>query len=256
MGGSAQQEGRLQGWGWRPRPGPVSTLWGLSVLPCCDLATVSALLLTGGGDQTIFPTGPILGRTLLAASPHHLPEPREASSTRCSRQVAEGTLEKAAMAWHPQGAPDPSSAAAGGSGVPRDPLKVHSSKHLQVTGGPLGQCRKGVTIWGWAPSMGQSEPRGSCPTWSRGLEGGCSGLGLGTEAGGPGPARAPVQRAPRAPPSTRPGAGEGSQSLLGDRRNVQDGCWAGRAGGAASAADLSDGSTSRPRRRHLRVYTH
>lgn len=49
-GGSAWQEGGLQGWGWGPDPCPFPTPWGLSVLPYCDLATISALLLTSGRD--------------------------------------------------------------------------------------------------------------------------------------------------------------------------------------------------------------
>lgn len=116
-----------------------------------------------------------------------------------------------------------------------------------------------VAIQGWTPSSDQSEAGGSSPIWDRGLQGGCSGLGSGA------PGR--FQRLSRGlhshPHPVTPELGKDPVALPADHRNVQDGCWgeAGwqgrRAGGAGlRAADLSDGSTSRPWRHHLRVFTH
>lgn len=56
-----------------------------------------------------------------------------------------------------------------------------------------------------------------------------------------------------------PDLGKDTVALLADHRNVQDGCWeeagVGWGGAGLRAADLSDGSTSRPWRHHLRVFT-
>lgn len=162
------------------------------------------------------------------------------------------------MAWHLQGAWDPRSAATGALGPPGTPTRCLSANTLSSQG-LARPMKEEVAIQGWTPSSETSEAGGSSSIWDRGLQGGCSGLGSGA------PGR--FQRLSRGlhshPHPVTPELGKDPVALPADHRNVQDGCWgeAGwqgrRAGGAGlRAADLSDGSTSRPWRHHLRVFTH
>lgn len=145
VGGSARQESRLQGWGWRPRPGPVSTLWGLSVLPCCDLATISALLLTGGGDQTIFPTGPILGRTLLAASPPPTisPNPRKPPAHDAAGRLPRGPWRRQPWPGIPKVPQIPALQLQEARGSPGTPSKCIPANTFRLQGAHWARAGRG-----------------------------------------------------------------------------------------------------------------